>query len=114
SIVTMWPEKLLADQKVWVSRPENIIGGQVKDNTTFRQLQSLAKSCNCEPVKSGLQKISEDRLCRDHFSRPLSELFMDTANPPDFLVSFSNLALGSILQYTFPGAKSGVYKVINS
>ncbi|BFZ23550.1 hypothetical protein BsWGS_26589 [Bradybaena similaris] len=110
SIVAMWPEKLLADKSVWVSRPENIIGGQVKDNTTFKQLEHLAKTCNCEPAKSGLQKLSEDKLCKDHFSEPVSTLFGDTANPPDFLTSFSNLALGSILQFTSPGKKSGLYK----
>lgn len=58
SILTMWPEKLLIDGKGWVINPENIAGAQMKDNNTFMQLQALAKSCNCEPAKSGAEEMS--------------------------------------------------------
>uniref|UniRef100_A0A0B6ZJ42 Uncharacterized protein n=1 Tax=Arion vulgaris TaxID=1028688 RepID=A0A0B6ZJ42_9EUPU len=111
SILTMWPEKLHATGKEWSHYPENIIGAQVKDGTTFNQLQLLAKSCNCEPAKSGLQKMEENKLCRDYFATPLSDIFKNPATPPDFLTSFSNFAFGSLLHVKFPAKNSGIFKV---
>ncbi|CAL1531178.1 unnamed protein product [Lymnaea stagnalis] len=97
SILTLWQEKVLSGAQGWVNFPENIAKTKVKDNTTYNQLQALAKSCDCEPAKAGFKDISNNLLCKDYFNTPFSDVIYDVATPPDFMTSFLNLALGGLL-----------------
>ncbi|KAH9510245.1 hypothetical protein Btru_042546 [Bulinus truncatus] len=98
TILTLWPEKAMPNVHGWVNYPENLVLTKVMDGTTYGQLASLVKSCSCEHAKSGLGEINDNSLCKEYFNTPFSEIVYDQATPPDFLTSFTNFALGCLLQ----------------
>ncbi|XP_055864812.1 uncharacterized protein LOC106057439 isoform X1 [Biomphalaria glabrata] len=114
SIMTLWPEKMMPTVQGWVNYPENLVLTRVKDNTTFGRLQSLVKSCDCEPAKSALKEIDSKPMCKEYLNTPFSDIVYDKARPPDFLTSFANLALGCLLYARYDKDTTGKQSVFQN
>ncbi|KAK0056328.1 serine/threonine-protein kinase roco8 [Biomphalaria pfeifferi] len=114
SILTLWPEKMMPTVQGWVNYPENLVLTRVKDNTTLGRLQSLVKSCDCEPAKSALKEIDSKPMCKEYLNTPFSDIVYDKARPPDFLTSFANLALGCLLYARYEKDTTGKQSVFQN